>query len=556
MDQEPRPLPAAAPTRRAFLLAGGAGALPLAHGPVRPGEPDDMAALARLADLRFTDEERVQAAERLRRQRDDYRALRGAGIGFEWPPCAVFEPVPPGDPPPRPGPGMTFAVPAATPVPAADDDLAFAEIGQFAAWLRSGAVTSRRLTELALQRLRAADPTLHCVVTLLADEALRTADARDAELRDGRPRSPLHGIPFGAKDLFAWPGAPTTFGAAPFRDRVWDLRATVLDRLDRQGAVLVAKLSLGALAMGDLWFGGRTRNPWNPEQGSSGSSAGSCAAVAAGLVPFALGTETLGSIVSPCRQCGVGGLRPTFGAVSRHGAMPLSWTMDKPGPIARSAVDLGLVFDAIRGADGLDPAARDAAFAFDPQQDLDGLRIGVLQGERLRWRDEDRAFLAWLEERCGAPAKVTLPDAEYGAMLLMLHAEAAAAFDELLRSERLGELPGQDDGDWPNSFRAARCIPAVEYVQASRLRARLVRDTAQALRGVDVLIAPTHGGPTLACTNLTGHPTCVLPVGADAAANGRPTVLALVGQLHGEAALLRAAAAWQRETSWHRARPG
>jgi Asp-tRNA(Asn)/Glu-tRNA(Gln) amidotransferase A subunit family amidase len=328
----------------------------------------------------------------------------------------------------------------------------------------------------------------------------------------------------------------------------------VLQKLFDAGAVLVAKLALGALAQGDLWFGGRTRNPWDKERGSSGSSAGSACSVAAGLLPFALGTETLGSIVSPCRECGVGGLRPTFGAVSRHGAMPLSWTMDKVGPIARSAPDLALVFDLIRGADGLDPSARDCAFPFAPARGLEGLRVGVLQGERVLERDDDRRFLAWLEGQGLAPKPVTLP-AVSPALRVMLSAEAAAAFDELLRAGRLGELPGQGDGDWPNRMRTARTIPAVEYLQASRLRTRLVHEMHAALDGIDVLVAPTHGGPTLLGTNLTGHPTLVLPVGASARDGGRPTVLALVGRLYGEAEVLRLGAAWQAKTAWHQQRP-
>jgi len=547
-------------SRRAFLAGACASATPalLARARTLPrDDPEDMAATLRLFGLKLTDAECKQAAKRLADQRKDYEALRAQPFPFELPPCTVFDAVPLSAPRPATGAGMTFVPAAATDAPKDDLELAFADVAHLAAWLRSGAVTSRKLTELCLQRLQQHDGALHCVITLLREEALATADERDREAKAGKWRGPLHGIPYGAKDLFAWPGAPTTFGAGPYREQVWDLQATPLHKLHDAGAVLVAKMSLGALAMGDLWFGGRTRNPWNPEQGSSGSSAGSASAVAAGLLPFALGTETLGSIVSPCRTCGVGGLRPTFGAVSRHGAMPLSWTMDKVGAIARSAVDLGLVFDAIRGADGHDPAARDAAFAFDPAAGLDGLRIGVLAGDKVLRRDEDQRFLQWLGERGHAPVPVTLPDAPYGAMLLMLHAEAAAAFDELLRNGKLGELPGQDEGDWPNQFRSARTVPAVEYVQASRLRNKLCADVHQTLAGIDVLVAPTHGGPTLTCTNLTGHPTAVLPIGTGQrdGDGGRPTVLALVGQPFGEAAMLRVAAAWQQDTAWHQQRP-
>lgn len=541
-------------SRRQFLAglgAGAAAAIPTLRA--RPDEAEDMAAVGRIAGLEFSAEECKQAAGRLVRQRADYTALRAQAVPFELPPCATFDPLPPGVPPPAAGPGASWQPLADVPLPGTDTDLAFAGVDQLASLLRQGKVTSRRLTELCLARLKQFDPKLLCVVTLLEEAALAAADAADAEIAAGRLRGPLHGIPYGAKDLFAWPGAPTTFGAGPYRDHIWNAEATVLRRLREAGAVLVAKLSLGALAMGDLWFGGRTRNPYDPERGSSGSSAGSASAVAAGLLPFALGTETLGSIVSPCRQCGVGGLRPTFGTVSRAGAMPLSWTMDKVGPIARSAVDLAIVFDAIRGADGLDPAARSAAFPW--RRGLQGQRIGVLQGERVLARDEDRAFLAWLAEQGAEPAPVTLPDAPYQAMLVMLHAEAAAAFDDLTRAGRLGELPGQADNDWPNQFRASRTIPAVEYLRAARLRSQLVADMDRAMTGVDVLVSPTHGGPTLACTNLTGHPTLVLPVGKSERDGGRPTVLALVGRLYGEADLLAVAEAWQQSTDWHRARP-
>jgi len=543
--------PSAAIDRRGFLLGATA---PLAlTAPPRRDDADDLAALARLADLQFSDEERRQAGRRLAAQRTGFAAVRATAIPFELPPCAHFDPLPPGASRAAPTPRVPFAPPQVPP-PENDADVAFAEVATLAAWLRSGVVTSVRLTELALTRLQRFDATLFCVVNLLRDQALARARELDTELAAGKDRGPLHGIPFGAKDLFGWPGAPTTFGAAPWRDQVWNIAATCLQRLHDAGAVLVAKLSLGALAMGDLWHGGRTRNPWHPDQGSSGSSAGPCSAVAAGLVPFAIGTETLGSIVSPCRQCGVAGLRPTFGTISRHGAMPLSWTMDKVGPIARSAVDAALVFDAMRGADGLDPAAVDAAFPWRSGRGLQGLRLGIVQQRDWPRRAEDRAFVEWLGT-AGALVPVTLPAAPYEGMLAMLHAEAAAAFDDALRQGLLPQLPGQGDGDWPNQFRSARAIPAVEYLQASRARSQLVVDMDRALANVDVLVAPTHGGSTLVATNLTGHPTYVLPVGRNAQDGGRPTMLALVGRLYGEADVLAVAEAWQTATDHHRGRP-
>lgn len=557
--------------RRDFLLA--LGAVPLAataanQDPATPRDTTqptdtagDLQAALRLLDLQFSPEERQQAVRRTERQRQNYQRLRQQTIPFELPPCAHFDPWPAGQTRPVANGAHAVEIPTDVPAPQGDTDIAFATILELASWLRRKLVTARQLCELSLARLDRLHPKLFCVVTPLRLAALARADELDAELTAGTDRGPLHGIPYGAKDLFGWPGAPTTFGAAPFKDHVWNVTATPLQRLHDAGAVLVAKLSLGALAMGDLWHGGRTRNPWNPEQGSSGSSAGSAAAVAAGLVPFALGTETLGSIVSPCRQCGVGGLRPSFGSVSRHGAMPLSWTMDKVGAIARSALCAGIVFDRMRGADGHDPAARDTQFRFATAAPaaaakVKQLRIGIVRQRDFPRRDEDRAFVGWLEQTCGAaPRHIDLPDADYDGMLLMLHAEAAAAFDQFVRDGLAPQLPGQGDGDWPNSFRAARTIPAVEYLQAARQRSALVAAMQTALADIDVLVAPTHGGSTLVATNLTGHPTYVLPVGASERDGGRPTMLALVGQLDHEGELLTLAQAWQTNTNWHRQRP-
>lgn len=541
--------------RRGFLL-GAAAPLAASNLPIRrPDDADDMAAAGRLAGLDFADAQRQQAKAQLQELRDGYAAVRKASLPFALPPCATFDPLPPGQGRPQPSPKAAVAIPRDVALPATEADLAFASVLELASLLRQRKVTSVRLTQLALDRLTRFDPQLLCVVTLLRDEALARAKAMDDELAAGSDRGPLHGIPYGAKDLFAWPTAPTTFGAAPWREHVWNATATPLQKLHDAGAVLVAKLSLGALAMGDLWHGGRTRNPYDPDKGSSGSSAGSASAVAAGLLPFALGTETLGSIVSPCRQCGAAGLRPTFGAVSRAGAMPLSWTMDKVGPIARSAVDAALVFDAIRGADAGDPSSRDARFRAELDVDLKQVRVGVVDQRGFPQRDEDRAFLAWLEAQAHSVRKVTLPDAPYNGMLAMLHAEAAAAFDEATRQGLLDQLPGQGPNDWPNQFRSARTIPAVEYLQASRARSRLVADMATALGDVDVLVAPTHGGATLVATNLTGHPAYVLPVGRSERDGGRPTMLQLVGKLYGETDVLAVAAAWQRATDFHRARP-
>ena len=541
--------------RRTFLLASGAA--PVAMASSQADDPSDMAAFGRLAGLNFSETELAQADNQLSRLRNDYDKLRRNEISFEMSPSTHFDPFPIAHPQGDPTGRTAIDIPLDVEMPKSDHDLAFASVIELASLLRQGQVTSRKLTELCISRLKRFDQDLLCVVSFLTDEALAHADEMDRELAAGTDRGALHGIPYGAKDLFAWPTAPTTFGAEPYKEQVWGVKATPLQRLEEAGAVLCAKLSLGALAMGDQWFGGRTRNPYNPAQGSSGSSAGSASSVAAGLLPFALGTETLGSIVSPCRRCGVPGLRPTFGAVSRFGAMPLSWTMDKVGPIARTAVDAGIVFDAMRGDDGLDPSARNTAFAWQPGSNITQLRVGILRADNWPARGCDKAFIQWLKKQTKELVEVSLPEADYGSMLVMLQAEAAAAFDALTRSGRDDQLTGQRANDWPNQFRAARTIPAVEYIQASRLRHQLVQDMHTSLAKIDVLVAPTHGGPTLTATNLSGHPTYVLPVGSNEQEQdgGRPVMLSLIGQLDGEGALLALAEAWQQATNWHLTRP-
>lgn len=543
-------------TRRAFL--GGAAATGVAAVAGRAGDAEDMAAAERLLGLSFTAEERAQAGERLAEQRADYSRLRAVSLDLGVPPALRFDPRPPGTSWPAPGEGAAgarFAPLADLPRLSTDDDLAFASVHELASLLRAGKTTSAQLTALALARLKAHDPVLRCVVTLLEEQARAAAARADAEIAEGKWRGPLHGIPFGAKDLLAWPGAPTTFGAEPFREQVLEVEATALAKLRDAGAVLVAKLSLGALAMGDVWFGGRTRNPWNPEQGSSGSSAGSAAAVAAGLVPFALGSETYGSIVSPCSRCGATGLRPTFGTVSRFGAMPLSWSMDKLGPIARTAADCALVFDAIRGPDGRDPDAVAAPFAWQRGADVRGLRIGHLEGNGGgdRGRAATGAVLECLERAGAAVRAVRLPDLPARSLLLILFAEAATVFDDLAREGGLRALGAQGPGDWPNLLRSARFVSAVEYLRALRVRTALIERTHEALADVDVVVAPPSGN-ALAVTNLTGHPCCVLPAGARD--DGTPRAATVLGRLWREADVLAVAEHWQRQTDWHRRRPG
>jgi Asp-tRNA(Asn)/Glu-tRNA(Gln) amidotransferase A subunit family amidase len=430
-----------------------------------------------------------------------------------------------------------------------------------AALLAGGQVSSVELTRLYLERLERWDPLLEAVVTRTEERALEEADRADRELAAGRRRGALHGIPWGAKDLLAVRGYPTTWGAMPFKEQQLAEDATVVRRLEEAGAVLVAKLSLGALAWGDVWFGGQTKNPWNPEQGSSGSSAGPGSATAAGLVGFAIGSETWGSIVSPSTRCGVTGLRPTFGAVSRHGAMALSWTMDKLGPMCRSVEDCALVYDAIRGPDGKDRTVIEAPFDWRPERDPTELRLGYLKKqfeeepdeERAEWHALDLATLETLEQIGFELVPIELPELPVSALSFILSAEAAAAFDELTRDGRDEQLVRQIENAWPNVFRQARLIPAVEYIQANRVRTLLMGQMERLMRQVDLYVSPTFGGDNLLLTNLTGHPQVVLPNGFRT--DGTPTSITFTGRLFGEAEVLAVAKAYQDATGFHRRRP-
>jgi Asp-tRNA(Asn)/Glu-tRNA(Gln) amidotransferase A subunit family amidase len=408
-----------------------------------------------------------------------------------------------------------------------------------------------------LQRLKRFGPALECVVTLTEELALAQAKQADEEIAGGHYRGPLHGVPWGAKDLLATKDIPTTWGAVPFKDQIIDTDATVVTRLRNDGAVLVAKLTLGALAWGDVWFGGQTKSPWNLEEGSSGSSAGSASAVAAGLVGFAIGTETHGSIISPCHQCGVTGLRPTFGRVSRHGAMALSWSMDKIGPIGRTVEDCALVFNAIHGADGLDGSAVTRPFHWEPDVDLASLRIGYVKSAFEEERDGkvcDDDTLELLRSLDVDLVPIELPEHPIEALSFILAAEAAAAFDELTRTDGDDLLVRQVKDAWPNVFRQARLIPAVEYIQANRIRTLAMREMAQLMQEVDLYVSPSYGGNNLLLTNLTGHPAVVVPNGFSA--DGGPvSSITFMGKLFDEALVLAVAKAYQDKTDFHQRHP-
>ena len=440
--------------------------------------------------------------------------------------------------------------------PNTEEELAFLPVAKLSRLIESRQICSVDLTKIYLERLKKYDSILHCVITFTEDLALKQAKQADDEIRVGHYRGPLHGIPWGGKDLLAVKGYRTTWGAMPYKNQVIDTNATVVEKLTEAGAVLIAKLTLGALAMGDVWYGEKTRNPWNPEQGSSGSSAGSASSTAAGLVGFSIGTETLGSIISPCSRCGTTGLRPTFGRVSRSGAMALSWSMDKIGPICRSVEDCAIVFNAIHGTDNKDAMTFDYPFYWNSKRNINNLTIGYVKDHFENDRPSNKFDKKTLEilKNLGFKLKeIELPDFDYGSMRIILNAEAAAAFEEITRNREVDKMVRQGRGAWPNSFRTSRFIPAVEYIQANRMRTKVMEKMAESMSEIDVLVAPPYGGPTLLLTNLTGHPALVMPNGFRE--NGTPVSMTFVGNLFKESDLLAVAKAYQDGTDFHLQHP-
>ncbi len=538
----------------------------------------------------FSDAEEEQALAGVNRNLESYEQLRAIDVPLDTEPAITFRPYLPGKKP-KPGatPGAKIKVTLQAPAArgASLDDLAFLPVTALAPLVQRREVSSTDLTKMYLARLKKFGPKLNCVVTLTEDLALAQAAQADKEIRAGKYRGPLHGIPWGAKDLFATKGIPTTWGAGPFQNQVFDYDATIVERLREAGAVLVAKLSMGALAQGDRWFRGQTRTPWNPENGASGSSAGPGSATAAGLVGFSIGTETRGSIISPSAVNGVTGLRPTYGRVSRHGAMALSWTMDKIGPMCRTIEDCALVFNAIYGPDGRDDTVVDAPFAWNPDVPLSKLRIGYIKSEfeapaadgrggrgdagggrgdgrgrggvspeEQRRRAEERLALLNgaldVYRKAGATLHpITLPETltRYsGAISFVLTTEAAAAFDDLTRSPAIKD---ESLNTWPNSFRTHRFVPAVEYIRAQRIRTLLMREMDKLMSEYDVFLSGTNSA-TLGLTNLTGHPAVAVRAGFVANA---PLMLMVTGRLYDEATTLRVALAHERGSSWNARNP-
>jgi Asp-tRNA(Asn)/Glu-tRNA(Gln) amidotransferase A subunit family amidase len=525
---------------------------------------------AKIAGLSFTDEQEQMMLDDLNRGLDQYKAIHDLKIPNSVAPAVEFNPVLPGmkfDMQKRP---LHLSRVNALQAPKNIEDLAFASVRDLAELVRNKKVSSSALTEMYLERLKRYDPVLKFVITLTEDRARAQAKEADADIARGKYRGPLHGLPWGAKDLLAAKGYLTTWGAGGFEKQMIDEDATVVKRLDEAGAVLVAKLTLGALAMGDVWFGGTTKNPWKIDQGSSGSSAGPASATAAGCVAFSIGSETLGSISSPSTRCGATGLRPTFGRVPRTGAMALSWSMDKLGPICRRVEDCAIVLSAIYGPDGHDRTVHDIPFNWDATQNLSAIRVGWLQSDfedsevpkdekpeqrdrRLDWQKFNNQALDVIRTKLGIKlTPVKLPGMPWAGMRPILLAEAAAAFDELTRSGRDKLLTAQGPNDWPNEFRVARFIPAVEYVNGNRARMEGMEKFADMFRDLDVIVAPTFSTQLLA-TNLTGHPALILPNGFRP--DGTPTSLTFIGNLFGEEKLCAVARAYEQATDWHNGIP-
>jgi len=522
---------------------------------------DMVDAAAKLAGLEFSPEDCEQMLAGLRNNLASYAELRALGIDQSVPPPLYFNPMVPGqvldDKRTRFRLGKRPRVRRPTDL----EEIAFWPVSDLSRLIQARQVTATELTEMYLDRIRRYDPALRSVITLTEERARRQAAQADEEIAHGRYRGPLHGIPWGAKDLLAAKGYRTTWGFKAYENQVIDTDATVVQRLDGAGAVLVAKLSTGEIARGDYWLGIQTKNPWKTDEGSGGSSAGPGAATAAGLVGFAIGTDTTGSILGPSRNCGVTGLRPTFGRVSRYGVMPVCWSLDKVGPMCRSAEDCAIVFEAIHGPDGQDLAVVDRPFNWDGSRRIDGLRIGFLEAAFNRDVEEsgsaekhnDLAALETLRSMGLTLHPVTLPDHADMDALQMLLVDEAAAFDELVQNGNIDLFRQDIDEPEDMLMRIARLHPAVEYLQINRRRMLLMQGMARIFDEIDVLVAPFSGSPVQGATSLTGHPSVAVQNGFDG--EGKPTGFQFIGQLYAEAGILSLARAYQRVTDFHRQHP-
>lgn len=522
---------------------------------------NDLPAAAHLLDLSFTQTEIDSMYDGVKENMLLYRLMHKKRLNNNVPMSLWQSPVLPGMQFNDKQEKINWNISSKVSLPVNINDLAFYNILQLASLIKNKKISSVELTKFFIDRIRRFGDTLQCVISVTEEIALQQARQADAEITAGKYRGPLHGIPYGLKDLFAVKGTKTTWGAAPYKNQVIEQDAFVYTQLQNAGAVLVAKFTLGALAMGDYWYGGRTKNPWNLHTGSSGSSAGSASATVAGLVPFAIGTETWGSITSPSSTCGATGLRPTFGSISRSGAMTLSWSLDKVGPICRSAEDAAVVFNYIHGTDGLDQSAVNQPFNYQPKADVKKMRVAYAKNYYDRITDTSRSEWKVLEayKQMGVElVPINFPDSvqyHYAIMDIVIGAECAAAFDDFTRTNLDDEMTRQGRGDWPNSFRTSRFVPAVEYINANRHRYLLMQQVNEAMKEIDVLICPTRGsGNQGAITNLTGHPVVCVPTGFDKR-NNLPTSITLIGKLYDEAAILAAAKAYQNATQWDEMHP-
>lgn len=510
-----------------------------------------------MLDLSFTRAERDSMTQAVEVNRDKYAAIHAYELSNSTSPAYVFSPVPANYPTPSMQEPKNFNLPTNVKVPLNRESLCYYSVAELAALIKARKVTSVELTKLYIARIKKFDKELYAVVTLLEDRALEQAKQADREIAAGHYKGPLHGIPYGVKDLLAVKGFPTTWGSPIFRNQMIHETASVVEKLDSAGAVLVAKLTLGEMAMDDVWFGGKTRNPWNTAAGSSGSSAGSAATTSAGLVAFAIGSETWGSIVSPSTVCGVTGLRPTFGRVSRTGAMALSWTMDKIGPICRTAQDAAIVFNAINGPDGKDITLVNKPFNINLGKTNKVLRVGYIAAQFTEKNDSNANDFLALEtmkqlgyELIPVQLPSTIP-AE--ALSIILEAEAAAAFSDLTLTNLDDSMVLQTKNSWPNIFRTSRLIPAVEYIQANRIRTDLIQKFMEIFKQVDIIISPSLDGNQPLMTNLTGHPVLSVPNGFDK--RGMPTSITFIADWYNEADLLALGWAFQQKQGFYKKHP-
>lgn len=509
---------------------------------------------ANIAGLELTQPEVDSLLPGLEGYRKNYEAIRQLALPNSTAMALVFNPLPPGFQMPTGSFMGGYSSSGNVGMPNNPDDLAYYSVAQLSKLILGKKITSVELTKYFIERLKKYDPKLKCVITLTEKTALEQARQADEDIKNGTYKGMLHGIPYGLKDIVATKGVPTTWGSKIYKDQVFNYDATVVEKLNAAGAVLVAKLSVGELAMDDTWFGGQTKNPWDLKTGSSGSSAGSAAAVSAGLVPFAIGTETYGSIVSPASTCGVTGLRPTFGRVSRYGVMTLNWTMDKVGPIARSSEDCAIVLSYINGADNKDLSGINAPFNYDASVKTNSkLKIGYLKKDfdkSYPFHTQDSMTLKTLKVMGYELIPIDLP--QFPDLSFLIDVEAAAAFDELTRTNKDDQMVLQAKDAWPNIFRRARMIPAVEYIQANRVRSQMVAAMEKVFKEVDVYLNPTFASSSLLTTNLTGHPCVVVPNGMK---NNKPTSITFTGKLFQESTLLAIAQAYQEYSGFHQQKP-